>query len=171
MRPMDTVTFWHMVAEVTLGTIDQHKYAWSMMWDRLPKSAQYYMERGDRLLINLRSDLESEMFRTGGPQDINVFYPGEKREPGKTYPPTNHRGRKYPAMNVEEWREIGEELDRCLSYSRTLTKLLSGKVRANLIDRAIKYHDAVIRARMALEPVAQEQIGCWSVLYPEEAAP
>ncbi len=162
----DKEAYWLKVTEAALDLVDQHKYTWSMMWGRLPKANQYFMERGDRILINLRSNLESEMFRTGGPEDINVFYPGETRPP-RVYQYTLHRGR-HPALTEQEWREIGEELEKCLTYSRTLSELLSGRVRALVLDEVSTYHGAVLRAKMALEPIAQKQIGYWSVLYPRE---
>jgi len=157
--------YWFKVAEATLDLIDQHKYAWAMLRGRLPTVKQYHMRRGDLLLTHLRSELESEMFRAGGPQNINVFYPEGKRVPRVyQYSP----GRR--PLTEEEWRDVGSELDRCLACSRALTKLFSGKVRVDPIDRTIKYHGAILRQKVALEPIAQKQIGSWSPLYPEEAA-
>jgi len=123
------------------------------------------MERGDRILVSLRSDLESEMFRTGGPRDINLFYPGSSRSPGKTYPQIYSRGPKFPAMNEEEWRELADELAKCLARSRLLINVLSGNVRAPTLDRAINYNRSILRAKMQLEPIAQKQIGSWAILY------
>ncbi len=167
-RPTNRDTLWRAVAEMTLGVTDQHAYAWSMMWSRLPNKAQTAMYRGDQVLKQLRSDLEAEMFQRGGPQDITVFYP-RNREPGRRYPQPIHIGGRYPALTEQEWREIAEELDRCYSYMRAVIKLLSGNVRAKTLDLATKYLDVILRAKLGLEPYALKQIGDWGVLYPQNA--
>lgn len=165
---MNTDTFWQVAAELTLGTVDQHNRAWSAFRTRLPKKAQTAMYRGEQILVNLRSELEAEMFRSGGPRDINVFYP-QNREPPRLYPQPIHIGGRYPALTEQEWREIAEELDRCYSYMRAVIKLLSGNVRAKTLDLATKYLDVILRAKLGLEPYALKQIGDWGVLYPQNA--
>jgi hypothetical protein len=167
---MNTDTFWQVAAELTLAAVDQHMYTWSLLMPRFPKTARAAMYRGDKVLSNLRSELESEMFRSGGPQDINVFYP-PNREPPRLYPQPLHRGDKRQAMSNQEWREVAEEMDRCLSRIILLLKHLSGNVPATTLDQAIKYHDTILRAKMALEPYARKDLGDWSVLYPRGGAP
>ncbi|MFA5409555.1 MAG: hypothetical protein WC277_10600 [Bacilli bacterium] len=163
---MNPDALWQAIADATLAAVDQHKYAWSLMWTRLPKAAYAPMERGEHLLTLLRSELEGEMFRAGGPQDINVFYP-VNRPPSRQY--TARPGPRPPALTIQEWRAIGEELERCLSCSGALVNLISGNVRAKTMDQAIKYQDTLLRAKMALEPHAQKHVGFWSVLYPGDS--
>lgn len=167
---MNTDTFWRVAAEMTLAVSEQHAYAWSMLWARLPNKAHAPMAQGDRILVHLRSDLEAEMFRGGGPQDLDVFYP-QNREPGRRYVYVPHPGRKYPTLSLQEWREIAEEMDKCTTRMDTLIKFMSGHVRAKTIDQMIRYRDTITRTKMALEPYAQKHIGFWSVLYPRGGAP
>jgi len=68
-------------------------------------------------------------------------------------------------MNEEEWRELADELAKCLARSRLLINVLSGNVRAPTLDRAINYNRSILRAKMQLEPIAQKQIGSWAILY------
>ena len=166
---MNTDTFWQVAAELTLGSVDQHNRAWSAFRTRLPNKAQTAMYRGEQILVNLRSELEAEMFRSGGPQDINVFYP-QNREPPRLYPQPLRAGGKRQAMSDQEWREVADEMDRSLSCIDLLLKHLSGNVPAKTFDRALKYHDAIIRAKMALEPFAAKDLGNWAVLYPQDAS-
>jgi len=165
---MNTDTFWQVAAELTLGTVDQHNRAWSAFRTRLPKKAQTAMYRGEQILVNLRSELEAEMFRSGGPRDINVFYP-QNREPPRLYPQPLRAGGKRQAMSDQEWREVADEMDRSLSCIDLLLKHLSGNVRAKTLDLATKYLDVILRAKLGLEPYALKQIGDWGVLYPQNA--
>lgn len=55
---MNPDALWQAIADATLAAVDQHKYAWSLMWTRLPKAAYAPMERGEHLLTLLRSELE-----------------------------------------------------------------------------------------------------------------
>ena len=166
----DTDTFWQVAAELTLAVSDQHAFTWSMLWTRLPNKAHTSMARGDRILVHLRSDLEEKMFRDGGPQDLDIFYP-RNREPGRRYVYTPRPGRKHPTLSLQEWREIAEELDKCTACMDALIKFTSGHVRAKTLDHMIAYQDAILRAKMALEPYARKHIGFWSVLYPRGGAP
>lgn len=168
MKPTNLNTFWRTVAEITLGLVDQHKYTWSMMWGRLPVASHSHMVKGDHVLMRLKSDLENEMFSSGGPRDIRVFYPGQNREPGKRYPQTTHSGGRYPALTAPEWQEIGIELEQCLSLWHALVdELLLGGVSARRINQALKYRDVVLRVQRKLEPYAIKQTGDRSVLYPD----
>jgi len=126
------------------------------------------MYRGEQILVNLRSELEAEMFRSGGPRDINVFYP-QNREPPRLYPQPLRAGGKRQAMSDQEWREVADEMDRSLSCIDLLLKHLSGNVRAKTLDLATKYLDVILRAKLGLEPYALKQIGDWGVLYPQNA--
>jgi len=167
---MNSDTLWRAVGDLTLAVSDQHAFAWSMLWTRLPNKAHTPMARGDRIIVDLRSDLESEMFRGGGPQDLDVFYP-RNLGPGRRYVYTPRPGRRYPPLNIQEWREIAEELDKCTASMDVLIKFLSGHVGAKILDRAIKYQDIILREKMALEPYARKHIGFWSVLYPRGGVP
>jgi len=158
------MTYWKKVAEMVLKTIDQHIYTKSMLGEMLPKKAYSTMHGAERTLSNLRSDLEAEMFRDWGPPDFGMFYPPTE---WRRYPQTI----RYPlAASEAEWRIIAEEMDRCVTTIDELIDLISGRVRAHTLDRALKYRAAIIKAKMRLEPFAIKQIGDWTVLYRREEA-
>lgn len=163
---MNPDVYWRVVAEMTLITVDQHQYVRSMLSNRLPKKAHSRMWHADRALVGLQSTLEAESFRRGGPHDLGVFYP-QHRERSREYLRRCRGGRRYPTLTEQEWREIAEELTGCISRIDTLTKLISGSVRAKTLDHAIKYRNDILQVKIALEPFAKKHLGDWAVLYPE----
>jgi len=157
------MAFWIEVGDATIALAEQHAYTWALLSDLLPKKLSGRMRTGDRIVTSLRSNLESVMYASGI-HDPDRFYPA--RPPEKRY---LLRPGRQPPLTEEEWREIGEELEKCLSGADALSKLLSGMVRAPILDAVTKYRSAILRAKMQLEPIALKQIGQWGILYPREA--
>lgn len=65
---------WIEISNATLNVVDEYRYLASMFRYRMPKR-WHLTGRGERTIIQLRSDLESEMYGDGV-GDLDVFYPG-----------------------------------------------------------------------------------------------
>jgi len=100
------------------------------------------------------------------PRDHNIL----SRRPGEPMLSSGiQKGRGCPPLSVEEWREIGEQFERCITSTDSLIAALSGRVPASLIDEGIRYRMDLLKSQMKLEPAADRHLGfgSWGVLYPK----
>ena len=72
---------WQALARQVLITREEIRKILRMMSGRVPAKTIDMGLRVDRQLDQLRSTLEEEMFKRGGPKDITIFWPGTEGPP------------------------------------------------------------------------------------------
>lgn len=106
-------TYWLGVGKLARTLKDQHGYTLLLAEPYSTVKTSHGLWQGEYAFSHILNDLENEMFRSGGPKDISIFYGHQHAPVSRERPPYLSRKRGGRTLTLEKYQEIKSEIDLC----------------------------------------------------------